>query len=136
MTVNGLLYNSEAWHSVTLQDIVTFEKLDESLLRFLLGSHAKAPLEMLYLESGATPIRFIMTSRRLNFLQTIVKRDEEELTHRILKAQMENPTQGDFIKLVEEDFQVIGVPLDISFVQNSSRDFFKSFVKKKIKMQP
>ena len=46
---------------------------------------------------------------------------------------MENPTQGDFIKLVEDDFQVIGVPLDISFVKNSSRDAFKSFVKKKVK---
>ena len=30
MFINGLLYNSEAWHSITTQDILTFEKLDEN----------------------------------------------------------------------------------------------------------
>ena len=73
MLLNGLLYNSEAWHSVTLEDIVALEKLDEGLLRFLLGSHSKAPIEMLYLESGATPIRFVVSSRRLHYLRTILK---------------------------------------------------------------
>ena len=100
MLLNGLLYNSEAWHSVTKEDIVAFEKIDEELLRFLLGSHYKAPLEMLYLESGATPIRFVLASRRLNFLQIILKRDDEELTKRVLKAQLNRPSPGDFIKLV------------------------------------
>ena len=51
MLVNGILYNSEAWHSVSLKDIESLEKIDEALLRFLLNSHAKAPLETLYLES-------------------------------------------------------------------------------------
>ena len=60
MLINGLLYNSEAWHSVTDQDISGLEKIDEALLRFLVGSHAKTPLEILYLESGAIPIRFIV----------------------------------------------------------------------------
>ena len=56
MLINGLLYNSEAWHSVSKQEIISLEKIDESLLRFLLGSHAKVPLEILYLESAAVPI--------------------------------------------------------------------------------
>ena len=93
MFINGLLYNSEAWHSVTKEDVSAFEKLDENLLRFLLGSHAKTPLEMLYLESGATPIKFVLASRRINFLHTILKREDEELTKRILKAQI---TKGRF----------------------------------------
>ena len=75
-----LLFNSEAWHSVSQDDISCFMKIDEAILRFLLGSHAKAPIETLYLESGAIPIRFIVSSRRINYLQTIVKREEEELT--------------------------------------------------------
>ena len=132
MLINGMLYNSEAWHSVTLQDLIAFEKVDEALLRFLLGSHSKAPLEMLYLESGATPIRFIVSSRRMNFLQTILKRDDEELTNRILQAQIKSACPGDFIKLIEEDFQTIEVPLDISFVESSGVDFYKRFVKSKV----
>ena len=55
MFINGVLFNSEAWHGVSKNDIEVLEKLDQILLRFLLGSHAKAPVEMLYLESGAIP---------------------------------------------------------------------------------
>ena len=49
MLVNGLLFNSEAWHSVSQDDISSLEKIDEALPRFLLGSHAKTPIEILYL---------------------------------------------------------------------------------------
>ena len=128
-----MLFNSEAWHSVTQQDILSFEKLDESLLRCLLGAHSKTPLEMLYLESGATPIRFVLASRRLSYLQTIIKRDDEELTKRVLKAQIESPLPSDFIKLVEEDSNRLGVPLDMSFVENSTVNFYKGFIKTKVK---
>ena len=99
MLINELLFNSEAWHSVTQQDILSFEILYESLLRCLLGAHSKTPLEMLYLESGARTIRFVLASRRL---------------------------PGDFIKLVEEDSNRLGVPLDMSFVENSTVNFYKS----------
>ena len=89
---------------------------------------------MLYLESGATPIRFIVASRRMNYLQTIMKREEEELTKRILKAQIEEPTPGDFIKLVEDDFKMIDVQFDLSFIENSSVDHYKNFIKGKLKL--
>ena len=133
MLLNGLLYNSEAWHSVTMQDIVPFENLDEGLLRYLLGSHSKAPLEMLYLESGATPIRFVISSRRLNYLQTILKREDEELTKRVLQAQINSPCPGDFIKLIEEDFQTLGISMDVALVTQTSVDVFKQLVKSKIR---
>ena len=116
-----------------MQDIISLEKLDESLLRFLLDSHSKTPLEMLHLESGATPICYVVSSRRLNYFHTIMKREDEELTKRILKAQIDHPSPGDFIKLVEDDFLKIGVQMDLCFVQNSRKDVFKSFVKNKIR---
>ena len=82
MLINGLLYNSEAWHSVNEEDILALQKVDEMLLRFLMDSHSKVPLEYLYLERGTLPIRFILASRRMMYLKTILKRDEEELTKR------------------------------------------------------
>ena len=45
MLINGLLYNSEAWHSVSKDDTKQLEKIDEVLLRSLLGSHQKTPLD-------------------------------------------------------------------------------------------
>ena len=78
MLINGILYNSEAWHSLSEQDILSLQRVDEMLLRYLLNSHSKVPTEFLYLESGALPIKFIIASRRMNYCQTILKRDDEE----------------------------------------------------------
>ena len=133
MLINGVLYNSEAWHSVTDQDILGLEKIDEALLRFLLGSHSKAPLEILYLESGAIPMRFILKSRRINYLQTIVKRDEEELTQRVFKAQLDKPIDGDFAQLVKLDCELIGLEFDLNIVKSAGADQFRKIVKTKIR---
>ena len=133
MLVNGILYNSEAWHSISQQEIQSLEKIDESLLRFLLNSHSKAPMEALYLEIGAIPIKFIISSRILNFLQTIMKRGEEELTKRVLLAQINNPTEGDFGELVKKDFQSIGVVFDLSYVESTGVEAFRNHVKNKIR---
>ena len=46
------------------------------------------------------------------FLHTILGRDKDELTRRVLEAQINNPTKGDFIELVEKDMGMIGEPLD------------------------
>ena len=35
--LNGILYNSEAWNSTKQKDIESLEKIDESLLRNILG---------------------------------------------------------------------------------------------------
>ena len=106
MLINGMLFNSEAWHSVTEQDILALQKVDEMLLRYLLNSHSKVSKEFLYLESGAVPMKYIIASRRLNFLQTILKRDEEELTKRVVLAQLDDPCEGDFAKLVKDDLDM------------------------------
>ena len=37
MLLNGVLFNSEAWHGVSLEDIKTLESVDEQLLRSLLN---------------------------------------------------------------------------------------------------
>ena len=55
MLINGMLYNSEAWHAITNDDITALQKVDEIFLRFLLNSQSKAPQEVLHLESGAIP---------------------------------------------------------------------------------
>ena len=57
MLLNGILYNSEAWHGVTKGHIKSLEAIDEALIRGILNAHRKTPLEFLYLEVGATPIK-------------------------------------------------------------------------------
>ena len=44
MLLNGILYNSEAWHGLTKKHIKTLEAIDEDLLRGILKAHAKTPI--------------------------------------------------------------------------------------------
>ena len=78
MLINSMLFNSEAWHAIKKKDIKILESVDEHLLRSLVEAHSKTPLEFLYLEVGAIPIRFIIASRRIMYQQILLKRNEEE----------------------------------------------------------
>ena len=39
MLINGVLYNSEAWHGLTNAHIAKFESVDEALLRHFKSTH-------------------------------------------------------------------------------------------------
>ena len=52
-------------------------------------------------------MRFIISSRRINYLKTILDREDNELIKRIYNEQKDNPTKGDWIELVKEDYTMI-----------------------------
>ena len=73
MLLNGVLFNSEVWHSISEKEIRRLEEVDEHLLRCMVKAHAKTPLEFVYLETGAIPIRHVIACRRILYLQTFSK---------------------------------------------------------------
>ena len=130
--INGMLYSSEGWHGVKSDDVKILEKVDEALLRALLQCHPKVPLEFLYLETGSLKISQILSSRRLMYLQTLLKRDDEELTKRILREQQSNPTPGDFVLLIKDDCDRIGMLYDENFILSRGSGY-KTYIKKQIR---
>ena len=134
MLVNGMLFNSEAWHAITENEIKMLEVVDESLLRALVNGHAKTPLEFLYLEAGAVPIRYIIISRRLCFHQTILKRDIKELTRKIYEEQKVNPTPGDFSELVKNDFKIINEVQNDEKIRQMNTTTYKKHIKHSVKL--
>ena len=133
MFLNAILFNSEAWHDVRNSDINRLEKVDEALLRVILGSHSKSPIEMLYLETSTMPLRFIIGSRRLMYLQTLLKRNNDELTKQVLLAQKRNPTKGDFILLCQDDLKTMKIDANFGMIENLSKQAFKRMVKIKVR---
>ena len=69
-------------------------------------SLTKTPLETLYLETGCVPIRFILKSRRLNFLHYILSDREDSLLSNVFRAQCDNPVKGDWVKKDLEDLEI------------------------------
>ena len=76
MFLNGTLFNSEAWQGISAAEEEHLEKVDEALLRGILKAHAKVSLEALQLETGTISVKYILKSRRLCYLYTILHRDD------------------------------------------------------------
>ena len=120
LLLSTLLSNSEAWVNLTPNNIKDLETLDEQFLRSMFyeshsktSSLAKTPLELLYLETGCIPIRFILKSRRVNFLHYILSDKEESLLSNFFRAQCDNPEKGDWVTSVQNDLKEL--ELDITF---------------------
>lgn len=71
----------------------------------IMKAHCKTPKEFLYLETGCTPLRWILSQQRINYARLIIKRNDDDLVKRVLLAQKEVPTKGDFIQLLENDLK-------------------------------
>ena len=131
MLVNGILFNSEAWHGISQKDIAPLEKVDEALLRGLLKAHSKIPIEALYLETGAIPIRFIVASRRIMYLQSILQKDKNEIVRKVFEAQKVDTSPGDYFELVTEDKINMGLELSDTELENMNKEKLKNIVKSK-----
>ena len=77
--LHTLLSNADSWYNLTSKEITELESIDEMLLRKVLSAHSKTPLELLYLETGNVPIRFILKSRRLSFLHYLWNKEDDAL---------------------------------------------------------
>ena len=132
MLLNGILFNSEVWQGTETKDIISLEKVDEALLRGLLGAHPKIPLEALYLETKSVPIRFIVASRRILYLHNILQKNQDETIPKIYEAQKSNPSPGDFVKLVQNDLETIGLRISESEMRQTTKLRFKKMVKEHV----
>ena len=128
-----MLFNCETWHNIKDADFTQINTIDNQLLRYICKLHAKTPTEFLFLETGAIPILKIISMRRLNYLYEILTRDKNELVRRVFLAQVENPSKGDFIKLVEEDFKMIGEQINFDIIGQMTKTQFKKHIKEKVK---
>ena len=133
MLINGILFNSEAWHDIREEEVKLLESVDEYLIRSLIKAHSKTPLEFLYLEVGALPIRYIISTRRMIYLQTILKRDDDELTKKVYFAQKNDPSKGDFTELIKADFALIDETLDENAVEKSETQSYKKYIKSRMR---
>ena len=75
----------------------------------------------------------ITAARRPKYHQTILKRVDKELTKRIYKEQTLNPTPGDFVKLLEEDFKIIEEKQNNIQIRNMKCTVYKKICEKENK---
>ena len=63
--MNSILLNVEVWFGITRDEIDKLEMCDKILIRRRMETARSTPVAGLYLENGATPLRFIIRTRRI-----------------------------------------------------------------------
>ena len=127
--INSILLNSEAWYTLNKSNIEELEKIDNILLKKIFDLPTSTPSAMVHLELGTIPIRFILMTRRLTFLQYILKEDQQSLISSFLMAQIENTVSGDWWETVLHDITELNLEYSLHDIKTMSTDSFKSIVK-------
>ena len=133
LLLSTLLSNSEAWVNLNKADVEKLARIDEQFLRKIFSSPISTPKVLLYTEAGATPIRFILMSRRLNFVWYILHEDEDSLIRRFFDAMCSNPIKGDWATTVKEDLKQLNMDMNIDDIYSMPKHVFKKMVKDKVK---
>ena len=129
--INGILTNIEVAYGLTVENIKSLEILDRILLRKILGSHAKSPSCSLHLELGCLSLKFVIISRRLNFLHYILNRPDGDLLKNFFEVQNKNPVKNDWVLTIKEDIDSLKINLNLEQIKELSKDKFSALVKEK-----
>ena len=78
-------------------------------------------------------ISYIISTRCLLYLQTILHRSDEEIKKQIYMCQHNNRSPGDWCKLVEEDLHQIGIHMSNEHITSLSQYEYKKFIQEKVR---
>ena len=135
LLVSSLLCNSEAWYNLTNSEVKLLESVDLMLLRKILNAPKSSPKEILYLELGCIPLKFIIQKRRLSFLHYILQEDPNSLIYRFFESQSKNNNQKDWTKTVTEDLIKLDLKLNYEEITNMKKSKFKNLVKNQVEVK-
>ena len=130
--INGILFNSEVWHSTTKEQINQLVDIDKYLLRGIVGAHAKVPLEHIYLELAVLPIPYVLSVRRMIYLQAILKRHDDEITKKVYLCQKSSPLPGDWCQLIADDFDKMNMHMSDDLIAQMQEAEYKKLIKRTV----
>ena len=91
------------------------------------------PKETLFLETGTIPVKYVIISRRVNFLHYILCEDENSLLSRFFSAQCSDPIKGDWASQVQKDLQFLNMTMSFEEIASYSKKSFKLLVKDSVR---
>ena len=65
---NSMLVNIEVWNNGLGKDIDTLIDFNRYLMKIIINTHSKASVKLLYLDSSAIQLNYILGVRRINYI--------------------------------------------------------------------
>ena len=133
LLLSSILCNSESWYNVTKAELDLIESVDIQFLRRILNVPKSTPKEMIYLELGCTPLRYIIKKRRILFLHYILNQDPKSMLSKFLMTQIKYKKKKDWCVQVFTDLKELEMDGDIKQIKSMKKLELKSILDKKIK---
>ena len=135
LLTSSMLSNSEAWYNITMNEMNLLETVDEIFLRRLLNAPKSTPKEMLYLELGCLPYRYLIQKRRLIFMSYIIQQDENSMIYRFFQAQKKDGTPKDWVTTVRKDLEKLNIDMNFDKIKLLRRSHLKKIECQKLEMK-
>ena len=123
--LNGMIFSTEAWSSISNAEMTRLEQVDMSLLRSLVEGHSKCSRAFILMEFGVLEIRHRITIRRLMFHHHLVTRDSKELIFKVYQKQKVDSLKGDWYRTLQKDFEFISEEIDDEKIRITPKNEYK-----------
>ena len=118
MLLGGLLSNAETLTHLTESDITKLTMPDTLLHRALLSTSGNPSKVFMCLELGIIPVKYVLISKRLNFLHYILSENISSILRKVYDTMKCDSRKGDFYNLVKKDME----DLDIAMTEEDIRE--------------
>ena len=78
---------------------------------------------------AALPVNYVLAVRRMIYMHTILKRNNNELTKKVYLCQKESPLVGDWCLLVAEDFNKLDIQMSDEQIEQMHVSDYKKLIK-------
>ena len=130
--VSKIVYNSEVWPTMTIDQYSRLEDCDLMLMRQLLNTCKTVAKESFYITFGKLPLRYIVKTRRLMYLWHILHTDESELIYKCYTSQTILPEKNDWYQQITQDKTDLNIHLQDEDIKQLSKYSFKKYIQDKI----
>ena len=110
------------------------EQVDRIFFRRLFEVPASTAIESFYIESSSIPIQFLLISRRMYFLWTILQKEENELVKKVYDAQKLFYVKNDWAEQVRLDLIACDINETDEEISMMKKCSFKKLVDERIQL--
>ena len=103
------------------------------LQRKLLSESGNPSKAFMCLELGLIPVKFVIMSRRAQFLKYILEEPTDSMKREVFEVLKADSRKGDFVDLVEKDLRELKINMSQDEIQQCSKGKWKHLIKKHVK---
>ena len=122
--ISILTYNTEVIHGLSQKDIKSLDKVDLMLAQKALKLSSKSSRCLILLELQIMSVDFIIKSKRIKYLHTLLTSDISSLARKVFLQQQLDPIKGDFVSLVKKDLSDCKIGLSFDETMSYSKAKF------------